>query len=317
MFFLLILDFSSYLTSNSSFANLVISTIINIQSLNFSGLLLWVVAVLLRYWDFYKFNNKDIGFFRGIKATIRGLSYSYIIPSFISLIIITFAMFINPLTRFMTLSGFDTSADYLARGGSFIGLFFDSSYNSEDFPFHTSFATGIRKLTNDSNNKEGYLDLSDAYLGAITYSKDDIVKNVEILDRERRFNYDFTERNFFIKAKQLLELAKDEKSHKYIERLAVINILDKNYSLAEKSILKLIEIDNKPSNKLFLASLYVFLNKNDKALEIYKAESLKNPNISSLYYQLRSSLYENNKDYKKSLLEYVEAYRLNKNIHLP
>lgn len=317
VFFLLILDLTSYLTSNISVANLGFSFLINIQSINLSGLLMWLLAISLRYWDFYKFNNKDIGFFKGFKATIKGLSYSYILPSIFSLFLILSGMFLNPLTRFMTLDGFDTSNDYLTRSGTFFGLFFSPSYQSEDFPSQTLFSNGIRKLIKDNSNKDGYLDLANAYLGQVSYQYDNTVKNVEFLDKNDRFEDKEVNTFFLNKAKNLLELAKDEKSTRYIEYLFMINVLEKDYNTAEKNILKLIEMTDSIRYKLSLASLYKHLQKNDLALDLYKTEGQKNIKVLSLYHQLKSDLYENNKEYKNALYEYVNAYKTDKSIYLP
>lgn len=315
-FFLLILDFTSYLTSNISLANLSFSFIINIQSTNLSGLLMWLLAISLRYWDFYKFNNKDIGFFKGFKATIKGFSYSYIIPSIFSLFLISYAIFLNPLTRFMTLDGFDPSKDSLTRSGSFIGLFFDFSYSSEDFPSETDFSKGLKKLIKDNTNKEGYLDLANAYLGQVTYQYDNVVKNIEFLDKSERFEDKELNKLFLNKAKNLLELVKDENSTKYIEYLFMINVLEKDYDSAEKNILKLIKMTDSIRYKLSLASLYKHLQKNDLALKIYKTEGQNNIKVLSLYHQLKSDLYENNKEYKNALYEYVNAYKADKSVYL-
>jgi hypothetical protein len=319
MFLFLILDLSSYLISNVSLANLFISSLTNMQSLNLSGLLMWFLAFSLRYYDFYRFNSKDIGFFKGIKSSIKNVSYSYIIPSILSVFLIFFGIVLNPLTKFMSLSGFDPSKDHLVRKGSFLALLFNSAdFGNFNYDYTSNtFSDGIKKLIKDSNNKEGYLDLANSYLSEITYQYDNVIKNAELLDKEDRFEDKELNAIFLNKAKNLLELGKDEKSVKYIETLFMVNLLDKDYNSAEKNLLKLLEIDNNIRYKLSLASLYKHTQKNDKALEIYKSEGQNKPKILSLYYQLKSDLHENNKEHKNALNEYVTAYKSDKTIYLP
>lgn len=282
LFILFSLDLSSNIANASNISinttSYSISFLINLESSSYFAIAVWLLAIIMRFFDYYWFTNKEIGLFKGFSNTIKNTAKLYLPSIVAAAIMIPIIFTTNPFVKFLNLPAVDFF-DYSYTTANLIENIISKSKNIYDKKFYYEYENNesFHDLIKNPYDEKAYLKIATNYLNNLV---------------EDKIFYYYTERRMgnSINGKSALE---KDKIALTLNKVNYLNNLSKNQK-------------DTPEYFYNQGLEYYLQGKYDLALDFLNKANLTD---KGKYHSVLANIYEANLEFSKAIENYKEALK--------
>ncbi len=304
-------DFTMELLGSSLYSELYSSFLLNLHTASYFSFSLWLSAIFFRLWDYYWFNNKEIGCFKGFSATFKEFAKIYLPAGTLMFAVLVLTTILNPLTKFInTIPGEKYSFDNSERD-VIKAIFFKENKEDEDSfyigKFNSDLVPILKKLLHKPFDKPIYLEMAKFNL-EVAYRRASKTYRTYFYKRAVLTNQWWSIANFPEKADYWMNLSSELKdTGPYLYNLSLAYLLNDEFPQALETAKKASELSPTPEYFNNLGMLYEHEFLYSKAIASYEKAFKASGNKSGEYLRRIGSIYWNNRLYDKAIDYYAQT----------